>query len=238
VAGDAGTQEATVRSPLACNIGTPLSAILEEPATQEPRLLPAMELPQRVLTPEFPEPLSPITLSDWVPEPDHPQQEPAIALSELPPPMGMHDWLAMEPPFMRPLHQTGCPRATLQTFGGLSGSQQEKNGAFVCSGGVQGVVEKELSTSAALESILEFESGLSVNDESGVAGIAPPTRADIEMSLSGSIAPPSNQDCSIEPESDVEMTDANIQDLVMFAIGLLDENWEGYTEWEGGDGVE
>jgi hypothetical protein len=66
------------------------------------------------------------------------------------------------------------------------------------------------------------------------AGIAPPTRAEIEMSLSGSIT---ELDRSVQPESDVPMsvTDAQTRGLVLHAIDLLDESWIGYTHLESYD---
>jgi hypothetical protein len=58
------------------------------------------------------------------------------------------------------------------------------------------------------------------------------TRAEMWMSLSGSIT---GLGCSVQPESDALMVDAQMRELVLHAIGLLDESWMSLTNLESGD---
>jgi hypothetical protein len=73
-----------------------------------------------------------------------------------------------------------------------------------------------------LENILNFNSA--VEDEHR---ITPPTRTEIETSLSASMTLPTDLD------HDVEMTEAGMQELVQLAVDLLDESWTGYVDLEG-----
>jgi hypothetical protein len=75
---------------------------------------------------------------------------------------------------------------------------------------------------------LDFDSFFRAGERD--AGIAPPTRAEIEMSLSGT-----ELDCSVQPESDVLMVDTQTRELVLHAIGLLDKSWIGFTNLESYD---
>ncbi|KAI0248836.1 hypothetical protein BJV78DRAFT_1232822 [Lactifluus subvellereus] len=95
--------------------------------------------------------------------------------------------------------------------------------------------EEEVTASTVLESILDLN--WDVQDELGVAGITPPTRAEIEMSLSESIALPTDLDHATKLDRDVEMTDAEMHDLAQLALNLLDEGWTGYVDLAGCDRV-
>ena len=84
------------------------------------------------------------------------------------------------------------------------------------------VITDDFSASEMLENILNFNSA--VEDEHR---ITPPTRTEIETSLSASMTLPTDLD------HDVEMTEAGMQELVQLAVDLLDESWTGYVDLEG-----
>ncbi|KAI9467337.1 hypothetical protein BJY52DRAFT_1237890 [Lactarius psammicola] len=91
--------------------------------------------------------------------------------------------------------------------------------------------------SAALDRILDLEWSQDLQAERGAAQTAPLTRAEIEMSLFSSITTPTDRDYTTDLERDVEMADAEIDDLLRLALDLLDESWMGFVDLEGYHGV-
>ncbi|KAH9062293.1 hypothetical protein EDB87DRAFT_1682281 [Lactarius vividus] len=92
-------------------------------------------------------------------------------------------------------------------------------------------VEEE--PSAALDRILDLEWSQVLQAEPGAAQTAPLTRAEIEMSHCPSITTPMDPNYTTDLERDVEMADAEIDDLLKFALGLLDESWAAFVDFEG-----
>lgn len=87
--------------------------------------------------------------------------------------------------------------------------------------------------SAALDRILDLDLSRILQAERGAAQTAPITRAEIEMSLFPSETTPTDLACTTDLERDVEMADAEINDLLRHALDLLDESWVGFVDFEG-----
>ncbi|KAI9447698.1 hypothetical protein H4582DRAFT_2068305 [Lactarius indigo] len=86
--------------------------------------------------------------------------------------------------------------------------------------------------SAALDRILDLEWSQVLQAEPGAAQTASLTRAEIEMFPFPSITP-TDPEYTTDSDHDVEMADAEIDDLLKFALDLLDEKWTGFVDFEG-----
>ena len=92
---------------------------------------------------------------------------------------------------------------------------------------------------AALDRILDLELSQVLQAERGTAQTAPLTRTDIEMSLLPLLntTPTDLGYTSTGLERDVEMADTEMDDLLRFAVNLLDESWAGFVDFEGNYGI-
>ena len=92
---------------------------------------------------------------------------------------------------------------------------------------------------AALDRILDLELSQVLQAERGTAQPAPLTRTDIEMSLLPLLntTPTDLGYTSSGLERDVEMADTEMDDLLRFAVNLLDESWAGFVDFEGNYGI-
>ena len=124
------------------------------------------------------------------------------------------------------------PSVTLQTFEDLEALLRCENPCSV----IPELVQEE--PCAALERILDLELNQVLQAERGAAQTAPLTRTDIEMSLFPSlITTPTDLVYTTDLDRDVEMTDAEIDDLLKLTIDLLDESWVGFVNFEGYHGI-
>ena len=123
------------------------------------------------------------------------------------------------------------PSVSLRTFKDLEASLRREN---PCTATPESVHEEP---SAALDRILDLEWSQVLQAGRGAAQTAPLTRAEIEMSLFPSITTPTDLDYATDLEHDVEMADAEIDELLRLALNLLDENWLGFVDFEGYHGV-
>jgi hypothetical protein len=121
------------------------------------------------------------------------------------------------------------PSVDLQTFEDLEAFLWGQNS---CTAIPEPVLEED--PSAALDRILDLELSQVLQATCGAAQTAPVTREEIEMSLFPQlITTPTNLDHTTGLESDVEMADAEIDDLLRHALDLLDENWVGFVDFGG-----
>jgi hypothetical protein len=91
---------------------------------------------------------------------------------------------------------------------------------------------------AALDRILDLELSQVLQTERGTAQTAPLTRTDIEMSLLPLLnTTPTDLGYTTGLERDVEMADAEMDDLLRFAVDLLDQSWTGFVDFEGNYGI-
>ena len=123
------------------------------------------------------------------------------------------------------------PSVCLQTFEDLEALFRLE---YPCTAVPEPVHEEEAS--AALDRILDLE--LSQVLQECATQTAPLSRAEIEMSLfPSSITTQMDPACTTDLERDVEMADAEIDDLLKFALDLLDESWAGFVDFEGYHGA-
>jgi hypothetical protein len=195
-----------------------------------------MSLSQQAPTPATtelePSQLPPVMLSDWLttlatlplPPVDHDQ---VSAFEDLTATATIESPLFTPPPPHRPespqtLGELAAPTPVLQEED--SATESEESGQEItiwpeCK--LLGSAERSAKCADDTFRELDFDSFFRAGERD--AGIAPPTRAEIEMSLSGSITE------SVQPESDVLMVDAQTRELVLHAIDLLDDSWIGLT---------
>ena len=126
------------------------------------------------------------------------------------------------------------PTVEFQTFDDLK--------AFFWGDSCNWIPEPEIEEDpcAALDRILDLELSQVLESARGPSQTAPVsiTREEIEMSLCPqSITTPTNRDYATGLGHDVEMADAEIDDLLRHAVNLLDENWVGFVDFEGFQGV-
>ena len=100
--------------------------------------------------------------------------------------------------------------------------------------------EIEEDPCAALDRILDLELSQVLESACGATQTAPVpvTREEIELSLCPqSITTPTNMDYATGLGHDVEMADADIDDLLRHAVNLLDESWVGFVDFDGFQGI-